>query len=109
LGFLLSLSASLFSDFVGFCTVGLGKTVLSREVLFFLIIEIFFLFFWSRGSFGSFLLEIPFSFSEGRVGFLIYLVGMSSRLFLKIGVFVVSLVFLGFFPEIVVEACRRCD
>jgi hypothetical protein len=107
LGLLLNFSASLFSDVVGFCIISFGRTAFSREVLFLSAIETFSLFFWNRGFFRSLFLEIFFSFSEYRIGFSVYLVGMSFWFFLKISVLIISLIFLGFFSEIVVEA-RDC-
>jgi hypothetical protein len=67
------------------------------------IIAFFFLF-WNRAVFLCFLLKAFFSFFERRVGFLIHFVEMSFRLSLKVSVFVISLIFLGSFSEIVVEA-----
>jgi hypothetical protein len=72
---------------------------------FFVIVKIFLLFFWDRDFFKSFFLEAFSFFSECRVGFSIYFVGISLPLFfLKVVRFIISLVFLGLFFKVIVEA-----
>jgi hypothetical protein len=105
----LSFSSSFFFKIVGFRMIGFRRFTLFDEVFFFAVIVAFFFLFWSLAPLLCFFLKVFFSFSERRISFLIYFVGVLSRFVLKVGVFVISLVFLGLFFEIVVEACGCRD
>jgi hypothetical protein len=89
--------------------INFGRSALFSKMTFFTVIIAFSFFFWSRVSFLRFLLEASFSFSECRIGFPIYLVGVALWLSLEISILVVSLIFLGSFSEIVVEARNYRD
>jgi hypothetical protein len=80
-------------------------------VAFFAIIETFPFFFWGRVQFFLFRFSEFFVFSsESFISFLIYFVRVSSGFgLLKIAVFVIFLILLKPFSEIVVEADYRRD
>jgi hypothetical protein len=105
----LSLSFSFFFKIVGFRIISFGRFAFSGEMSFLAAIIVLSFFFWSLALFLCLFLKAPFSFSERRIGFLIYFVGVPSRFALEVGVFVISLVFLGPSSKIVVEACGCRD
>jgi hypothetical protein len=89
--------------------VSFGRSALSDEVFFFATIVTLSFFFWSWALFLRFFLEVSLFFAECRISFPVYFVGVFPRLFLEVGVLVVSLVLLRPFFEIVVEACGCRD
>jgi hypothetical protein len=105
----LSLSSSFLFGIVDFRMIGFKRSALSGEVFFFTAIVALFFLFWNLASFLCLSLKVPLSFSKRRINFPIHFVGMPFRFALKMGVLVISLVFLGPSSEIVVEACGCRD
>jgi hypothetical protein len=87
--------------------ISFERSALSGKVFFLTAIIALFFLFESWAPFLHLLLEASFSFAECRISFLIHFVGMLSRLFLKVDILIVSLIFLGPFFKIIVEA-RDC-
>jgi hypothetical protein len=89
--------------------VNFKRSALPNEITFFTAIIALSFLFWSLALFFYFPLKTSLSFSERRIDFPIYFVGVPSRFALEVGVLVISLIFLKPFFKIVVETCGCRD
>jgi hypothetical protein len=90
--------------------IGFRRSALFDEMFFFAAIVALSFLFWSWAPSLRFFLEASLSLSERRIGFLIYLVGVSLLLsMLEVIVLVLASLFLKSFAEIVVEASGYLD
>jgi hypothetical protein len=89
--------------------ISFRRFTLFSEMSFLAVIIALFFFFKNLAPFLCLPLKALFSFSERRISFSLYFVEMPSRFALEMGIFVISLIFLGPFSKIVVETCDCRD